>query len=341
MPSVGNRCRTPTNRRLGFSAHLGHDFHAVLSRITAAEKCRPLQTAWQIQESASCRTLVHPSFPVCSGTSAPPSGLSNSLFANVSIGVRDDITITLSMNDLVNPQTAPTEKSSPGTPSIEEVETSSNEDAFILAEGYLPPSTRPFRLPSLLALGFSTSNTWLAVTGALVTGIANGGPVIYIYGSIFMFLIHLCVSASLGELASAYPNSGGQYYWVLKLWEGRGGAAWWGYVTGFTAWAGAVVTGASCALLVAQGSMGCAILTHEEVVYERWMGFMVYQVCCDTRRVRWWLILVIGRERTNRHLKLLGASPSSLLQSISLHLPLLYDNHHHLCSRRLLYQTTR
>lgn len=82
------------------------------------------------------------------------------------------------------------------------------------------------------------------MTGALPTGIANGGPSIYIYGSILMVLLHLCIGASLGELASAYPNAGarlsfdppihacllgfmrrrrvndclgGQYYWVIML----------------------------------------------------------------------------------------------------------------------------
>lgn len=57
------------------------------------------------------------------------------------------------------------------------------------------------------------SNSWFGVTGALVTGIANGGAAIYIYGSILVALVHVAVGASLGELASAYPNAGVVFLW--------------------------------------------------------------------------------------------------------------------------------
>lgn len=63
-----------------------------------------------------------------------------------------------------------------------------------------------------LLFGIQISNSWLAVAGALVTGIANGGAVIFIWGTWLMFAIHLAIGASLGELASAYPNSGMSYH---------------------------------------------------------------------------------------------------------------------------------
>lgn len=36
----------------------------------------------------------------------------------------------------------------------------------------------------------------------------NGGAAIYIYGTILVALVHVAIGASLGELASAYPNAG-------------------------------------------------------------------------------------------------------------------------------------
>lgn len=76
--------------------------------------------------------------------------------------------------------------------------------------GYKPELNRSFSLLSVLAVGFSISNTWFGVTGALATGIANGGPVIYFWGLLGVAAIHFCVAFSLSELASAYPNAGGK-----------------------------------------------------------------------------------------------------------------------------------
>lgn len=50
-----------------------------------------------------------------------------------------------------------------------------------------------------------------------------------IYGVILICLISVCVGVSLSELASAYPNAGGQYFWVSELsggGEGVGGGRW-------------------------------------------------------------------------------------------------------------------
>ncbi|KAL0634712.1 hypothetical protein Q9L58_006377 [Maublancomyces gigas] len=85
------------------------------------------------------------------------------------------------------------------------------DDVRLTEMGYRPQLERKFSLLSCLAVGFSISNSWFGVTGALVTGIANGGAAIYIYGSILVALVHIAVGASLGELASAYPNAGMEF----------------------------------------------------------------------------------------------------------------------------------
>lgn len=42
----------------------------------------------------------------------------------------------------------------------------------------------------------------------MIFAFGSGGPVLLIYGFMFMALIASCIAVSLGELASAYPNSG-------------------------------------------------------------------------------------------------------------------------------------
>jgi len=49
-------------------------------------------------------------------------------------------------------------------------------------------------------------------------------------------------------------------------------------VTGAFSWAGAMFTGASVSLVAGQGIVGMIILTHPDIVYQPWMGFVGYQI---------------------------------------------------------------
>ena len=85
-------------------------------------------------------------------------------------------------------------------------------DALKLAEmGYVQEMKRGFSVVSILAVGFSLTNSWFGVSAAMVTGINSGGPVLLIYGIIMIAFISIGVGVSLSELASAMPNAGGQY----------------------------------------------------------------------------------------------------------------------------------
>lgn len=149
-------------------------------------------------------------------------------------------------------------------------------DALALTTmGYTPALPRSHTILSVLGLGFSLTNSWFGISAALITGINSGGPVLLIYGIILICLISICVGISLSELASAYPNAGGQYFWASELSSGSGGAGqgWkrrdWGkgvsYVTGWCAWAGSLFTSASVALAVASAGVGCWQLGHPDL----------------------------------------------------------------------------
>ena len=152
-----------------------------------------------------------------------------------------------------------------------------DSDALALASmGYTPDLPRSHSVLSILGLGFSLTNSWWGISAALITGINSGGPVLLVYGIILICLISICVGISLSELASAYPNAGGQYFWASELSSaGTGGhtRGWtgkeWGkgvsYVTGWCAWCGAVFTSASVALGVASACVGCWQLGHPDL----------------------------------------------------------------------------
>ncbi|OLL25434.1 Choline transport protein [Neolecta irregularis DAH-3] len=147
-----------------------------------------------------------------------------------------------------------------------------DEDAEKLAQmGYTPELLRNFSVWSLLAVGFSITNSWYGITTAMITGIVSGGPVVIIYGILLIGCVSLCVGISLSELSSAFPNSGGQYFWTRQLAPQKYSRVL-SYLTGSLGWAGAVFASASTALGIAQAIVGIYI------VIKPWMNFVAYQL---------------------------------------------------------------
>ena len=127
--------------------------------------------------------------------------------------------------------------------------------------GYVQEMARNYSVWSVLGVAFSVTNSWFAISAALVTGISSGGPVLIIYGIILITLVSTCVGISLSELASAFPNAGGQYFWANELAPKRY-AKFASYLTGWFAWAGSIFTSASVALAVGSAGVGCYQLAH-------------------------------------------------------------------------------
>lgn len=143
-----------------------------------------------------------------------------------------------------------------------------DSDALKLAEmGYSQDMKRNFSVFSVLGVGFSLTNSWFGISAALITGINSGGPVLIVYGIILITLITTCVGISLSELASAYPNAGGQYFWANEL-APRRYANFASYLTGWFAWAGSIFTSASVAIAVGSAGVGCWQLSHPELWVE-------------------------------------------------------------------------
>jgi choline transport protein len=138
-------------------------------------------------------------------------------------------------------------------------------DALKLAEmGYTQDMSRNFSVWSVLGVGFSLTNSWFGISAALITGINSGGPILIIYGIILLALISTCVGISLSELASAFPNAGGQYFWANELAPKRFTNVA-SYLTGWLAWWGSMFTSASVALAMGSAMVGCYQLSHPDL----------------------------------------------------------------------------
>ena len=74
----------------------------------------------------------------------------------------------------------------------------------------------------------------MGVTITYNTGLRYGGPVSMTLGWLFVSVLNGCVALSMAEICSAYPTSGGLYYWSAKL-SGEDWASLASWVTGWYA----------------------------------------------------------------------------------------------------------
>ncbi|CAF2925168.1 unnamed protein product [Rotaria sp. Silwood2] len=94
---------------------------------------------------------------------------------------------------------------------------SSQADAQLAAMGYKAELPRSLSFFSVLGLSFAIIAVPFGESVTLSIGLTNGGPVTILYGWIFVTIISIFIAASLAEICSAYPTSGGVYYWSAIL----------------------------------------------------------------------------------------------------------------------------
>lgn len=135
---------------------------------------------------------------------------------------------------------------------------------------------RQFSLISVIGIGYSVTNSAMAILASLATGIGSGGPVLLIWGQVGIALISICIAITLGEFASAMPHAAGQMYWVSKLAPERLQRPL-AYLTGMMSWASSFCIVASGCLLTPQMVIGMYMLERPDFVYQRWMGFVGFQ----------------------------------------------------------------
>ncbi|CAG9952695.1 unnamed protein product [Clonostachys rosea f. rosea IK726] len=136
---------------------------------------------------------------------------------------------------------------------------------------------KPFTTLTAMGLGHSITNTAITLLVGMSSSIALGGPPLFIWGFVAMAVVGVAVSVSLGELASALPHTGGQYFWVAVLGPPRF-RRFLSYITGIVAWAAAICTTASVCLVVPIMIFNMVSIRNPDFIYQPWMGFVGYQI---------------------------------------------------------------
>ena len=77
------------------------------------------------------------------------------------------------------------------------------------AAGYQDQLQRQYGLLSICGLALTIDNAWVAFGGSLSIAFLNGGPAGILYEFIVACVYYGFIAASIAELASAIPSSGG------------------------------------------------------------------------------------------------------------------------------------
>ncbi|KAH8883545.1 amino acid transporter [Thozetella sp. PMI_491] len=136
---------------------------------------------------------------------------------------------------------------------------------------------RVFSTLSVIGIGYSVTNSAMAILASLSTAIGSGGPVSLVWGQIGIFLIAICIAVTLGEFSSAMPNAAGQFYWVARL-APECMKRPLAFNIGLLAWASAMCITASGTLILPQMILGMYSLRDPNFVYQPWMGFVGFQI---------------------------------------------------------------
>lgn len=135
--------------------------------------------------------------------------------------------------------------------------------------------SKNFGFTSLLSFSTTVLVSWEAFAVTFQGGLVNGGSSTLVYGLILSFFGSLATAASLAEMASISPTSGGQYHWVALLAPSRYAilCSWFaGWITAFMR----VAVCASVCFLVGIMIQGLAILNYDSYVPQQWHGTLIY-----------------------------------------------------------------
>ncbi|KAK9241361.1 amino acid/polyamine transporter I [Lipomyces kononenkoae] len=152
-------------------------------------------------------------------------------------------------------------------------------DEDVNGSGHVPVLAKEFNLLSAIATGIVTGNTWTALGGAIIASLYNGGPPGIIYEFIAVSVFYWFITASIAELASAIPASGGVYHWATVTAGPHYGriCGWFAGWLNFLAWVFGV--SANCSII---GSMivYAYALFHPGFEPQRWQVFIAYLIIC-------------------------------------------------------------
>jgi choline transport protein len=156
------------------------------------------------------------------------------------------------------------------------IQMASRDDAALERLGKKPVLNRTFGFMTSLGFSCTVLITWEGSLFTFLAGLQNGGPSGIIYGYILVWAGMLSLMATMAELVSMAPTSGGQYHWVSMLAPVRY-QKFLGYITGWLTVTGWQATLASAGLLTGTLIQNVVLLTHPEYQenMENWHGTLL------------------------------------------------------------------
>lgn len=133
---------------------------------------------------------------------------------------------------------------------------------------------RNFRFISTLGFACTLMSTWEISLMTSFFSLLNGGTAGMIWGYLFVWIGYLLVFASMAEMASISPTSGGQYHWVSEF-SPPSIQRFMSYITGWVSVLGWQVGLASLAFLVGTMIQGLLVLNNPDYVFENWHGTLL------------------------------------------------------------------
>jgi amino acid permease len=88
------------------------------------------------------------------------------------------------------------------------------------------------RVISNFAFSFAIISILTGITTLFNTGLTYGGTISMVYGWLIVGFFTMFVGLAMGEICSAFPTSGGLYYWSSQL----AGPEWGPFASWITGW---------------------------------------------------------------------------------------------------------
>jgi choline transport protein len=150
-------------------------------------------------------------------------------------------------------------------------------DAVQLANitGYEQQMVRRWSLQKVIGMGLGLASTWAFAGAGLTLVIAEGGPAAALYGFILVSIFTFCVAVSIAELISAFPTTGGPFYWTARLASPKY-ASFLSMLTGAANCMSWICACASVASTNAQQIFGFVVIMQPEFHIQRWMLYILY-----------------------------------------------------------------
>uniref|UniRef100_J3L7S0 Amino acid permease n=1 Tax=Oryza brachyantha TaxID=4533 RepID=J3L7S0_ORYBR len=150
--------------------------------------------------------------------------------------------------------------------------------------GYRQELKRGLSLVSNFAFSFSIISVLTGVTTTYGTGLRYGGPVSMTLGWLVVSAFNGCVALSMAEICSAYPTSGGLYYWSAKL-AGKEWAPLASWVTGWFNIVGQLLQ--VIVLLATGGANGGGYMASKYVVLAIYCAILISHGLINSLPIQW------------------------------------------------------